>query len=87
MEFRKDGTLGVSMVTYLKNVIGEFPELIMGKAPTPAGDHLFKIRNETESKPLEEERAFAFHHTVVNLLFLATQARRDVQTAVACLTT
>jgi hypothetical protein len=87
MEFRKDGTLGVLMVMYLTNVIGEFPELILGKAPTPAGDHLFKIRDEKESKPLEKERALVFHHTAAQLIFLATRARRDIQTAVAFLTT
>jgi hypothetical protein len=27
MEFRKDGTLGVYMIPYLKNVIAEFPEI------------------------------------------------------------
>jgi hypothetical protein len=61
--------------------------LITGKAPTPAADHLFKIRDKKESKPLEEERALAFHHTVAQLLFMATRARRDIQTAVAFLTT
>ncbi len=30
MEFRKDGTQGVSMISYLKNVIAEFPEAITG---------------------------------------------------------
>jgi hypothetical protein len=87
MEFRQDGTLGVSMIPYLKNVIAEFPELISGKSPTPAADHLFKIRDTKDTKPLEEERALAFHHTVAQLLFMATRARRDKQTAVAFLTT
>jgi len=87
MEFRKDGTLGVSMIPYLKNVIAEFPEIISGKSPTPAADHLFKVRDEKDAKPLEEERALAFHHTVAQLLFMATRARRDIQTAVAFLTT
>ena len=87
MEFRKDGTLGVSMIPYLKNVIAEFPEIISGKSPMPAADHLFKIRDENDAKPLEEERALGFHHTVARLLFMATRARRDIQTAVAFLTT
>jgi hypothetical protein len=86
MEFRKDGTLGVSMISYLKSVIKEFPELITGKAPSPAADHLFKIRDEKELNLLEEEGALAFHHTVAQLLFMATRARRDIQTTVAFLT-
>ena len=87
MEFRKDGTLGVSMIPHLKNVIAEFPEIMSGKSPTPAADHLCKIRDEKDVKPLEEERALTFHHMVAQLLFMATRARRDIQTAVAFLTT
>ncbi len=87
MEFRKDGTLGVSMVAYLKNVIAEFPEMVMGKAPTRAADHLFKIRDAEEAKPRDKERALAFHHMVAQLLFMATRAQSDIQTAVAFLTT
>ncbi len=34
-----------------------------------------------------EEQALAFHHIVAQLLFMATRARRDIQTAVAFLTT
>ena len=75
------------MIGYLKNVIAEFPEIFSGKSPTPAADHLFQIREEKDAKPLEEERALAFHHTVAQLLFMATRARRDIQTAVAFLTT
>jgi hypothetical protein len=87
MEFKDDGTLDVSMVAYLKNVITEFLEMISGKGATPAGHHFFQIREGKEAKALEEERSFAFHHTVPQLLFMATRARRDVQTAVAFLTT
>jgi hypothetical protein len=87
MEFNDDGTLEASMITYLKNVISEFPEVITGKSATPAADHLFTIRDEKEAKPLDKEQALAFHHTVAQLLFMATTVRRDIQTAVAFLTT
>ena len=36
MEFCNDGALEVSMIKYLKNVIEEFPEVIKGRAATPA---------------------------------------------------
>jgi hypothetical protein len=75
MEFNDDGTLEVSMITYLKNVISEFPKIIMGKLATPAADHLFTIRDEKEAKPLDEEQALAFHHMVAQLLFMATRVR------------
>jgi hypothetical protein len=71
----------------LKNVINDFPELIKGRAATPAHDKLFVIRDESEARKLNEEQALAFHHTVAQLLFMATRARRDIQTAVAFLTT
>ena len=87
MEFNEDGTLDASMIPNLKGVIAEFPELIKGKAATPATEQLFRVRDEKEVRPLKEERALAFHHTVVQLLFMATRTRRDIQMAVAFLTT
>ena len=75
------------MIKYLKNVIDEFPELIKGRAVTPAHDKLFVIRDDKEARKLSEEQALAFHHTVAQLLFMATRGRRDIQMAVAFLTT
>jgi hypothetical protein len=75
MEFKEDGTLDVSMVAYLKNMISDFPELITGKAATPAADHLFTIRDKKEWRLLEEERALAFRHMVAQLLFMLIRAR------------
>jgi hypothetical protein len=87
LEFREDGNLDVSMVKYLKGVIEAFPEQIVGKSATPARDRLFDIRDKKDRKLLEEERAVAFHHTTAQLLFMVTRARRDIQMAVAFLTT
>ena len=50
-------------------------------------DHLFSVRDADEAKYLPEEKAVAFHHTTAQLLFLSSQARRDIQTAVSFLTT
>jgi hypothetical protein len=52
---------------------------------TPAGDHLFKIREDRQK--LDDEMADAFHHTVYQLLFTANHAHQDIQTAVSFLTT
>jgi hypothetical protein len=87
LEFNDDGTLDVSMMNYLKSVIAEFPEMIAGKAAMPAADHLFTVRDKKEARALEEERALVFHHTVAQLLFMSMRARRNIQTAVAFLTT
>jgi hypothetical protein len=75
------------MVAYLKEVIMGFPELIVGKAATLAGDRLFDIQDEKDARPLKEERVIAFHHTADRLLFMATRACQDIQTVVAFLTT
>jgi hypothetical protein len=87
MEFNKDGTLEVLMITYLKNVIEQFPEEISGRASSPAAEHLFAVRDKSKARVLEEERALAFHHTVAQLLFMCMRAQRDIQTVVAFLTT
>jgi hypothetical protein len=87
MEFCEDGGMEVSMFKYLKGVIDNFPETITGCAATPVHDKLFEIRDEKEARKLSKERSLAFHHMVAQLLFLATRSRRDIQTAVAFLTT
>ena len=75
----------VNMTKYLTNVIADFPEEIIGKAATPAGDHLFIVRDE--GRKHNEEQADAFHRMVYQLLFVANRARCDIQTAVSFLTT
>ncbi len=87
MEFSNNGTLDVSMITYLKSVIAGSPKEVRGKATSPVADHLFLVRDPREAKVLKEERVLAFHHTVAQLLFLCARARRDIQTAAAFLTT
>ena len=61
--------------------------MITGKAATLEADHLFSVRDADEAKYLPEEKAIAFHHTTAQLLFLSSQVRRDIQTAVYFLTT
>ena len=86
-EFMNNGSLEVSMFKYLDSIIDEFPELITGKAVTPAADHLFSVRDADEAKCLPEQKAISFHHTTAQLLFLRLRARRYIQTAVSFLTT
>ena len=86
-EFMNNGSLEVSMFKYLDSIIDEFPELITGKAATPAADHLFSVKGADEAKYLPEEKAIAFHHTTAQLLLLSSRARRDIQKDVSFLTT
>ena len=55
----------------VKKIIGKFPEEITAPAPTPAVDHLLKVRDDSESKKLPEEQAAIFHNATVKLLFTA----------------
>ena len=87
MEFCEDGALEVSIFKYLQNVIDKFSEVITGRAATPEHDRLCEIRDEKEARKLSKEQALAFHHPVAQLLFMATRARCNIQTAVAFLTT
>jgi hypothetical protein len=57
------------MTQYISKVVEAFPKEIVGKAATPAGYHLFKVREDR--RKLNEEQADAFHHTVYQLIFAA----------------
>ena len=72
-DFSFQDEVWINMTDYILKIIKEFPEEIMGKQATPAGDHLFKV-NENGWK-LKEEQFDAFHHTVYQLLFAANRAR------------
>ncbi len=74
----------INMWDYLRKVIKEIPEEIIGVCTTPASNHLFKVREDR--RILSEELADAFHHTVYQLLFAANRARCDIQMAVSFLT-
>ena len=77
-----------------KNVYGtiseedrQISEAITGSAATPASEHLFKVRDEEDRKIIDEERAQDFHYAVAQLLSVTLRCRRDLQMAVAFLST
>ena len=80
------GTVKISMIPYLKQIIDDFPEPVTSTAPTPAGDHLCTVRPDDERILLPEEQAQAFHRTTAQLLFLSQQEPPDMQTLVSFLT-
>jgi hypothetical protein len=79
------------MLKHIDKIFNDFPEEIGKASLTPASENLFWIRDPGENtelkKWLEPERARDLHHTVAQLLFVSTRVRRDIQTAVAFLTT
>ena len=52
-----------------------------------AADHLFQVREEEESKFLDEYRAEHFHPIVAQFLFMINQSRRGIHMAVLFRTT
>jgi hypothetical protein len=78
LDYTVKGEVKITMVDYLKGVIGDFTEVIDGTAPTAASEHLFNVRPDEERVLLEEERARAFHHAVAQLLFASSRARKDI---------
>jgi hypothetical protein len=87
LDYSEPGRVKITMISYLQDIINEFPEEIIGTKVTPAADYLFKVRDRGEAKPLPEEQATIFHRTVAKLVFVQARARRDLQTPVAFLTT
>ena len=85
-KFMDNLSLEVSMFKYVDSIIDEFPELIAGKAATPAADHMFSVRDADEAKYLPEEKDITFRHTTAQLLFLSSRARRDIHKDVSFLT-
>jgi hypothetical protein len=77
----------VTMMEYIKNIIKDFSEEIVGAKTSPAADHLFPVRDPSLVKVLPEEQATAFHRMTAQLLFLSARAQRDIQSATAFLTT
>ena len=91
LDFLQKGIVKMSMIKQIQRASDDFPDEIGKSSSTSASDHLFQVRDpkETEKmgKWLPEEQAVHFHHTVAQLLFISTRVRKDIQTAVAFLTT
>ena len=75
------------MKDYVSKTIEEFPKKIISVASSLATENLYRVWEDQHAKKLDEVQASAFHHTVAQLLFMSSRARRDIQTAVAFLTT
>ena len=65
------------MLSYLNEILRDFPELLGDIVTSPAAGHLFKVRPDDEARLLLEEHAISFRHFVA----------RDIQIAVVSLTT
>ena len=50
-----DGYVSVTMTDYPKKIVSDFTETIQGRVKTPASEHLFTAREDTDRKLLEKE--------------------------------
>ena len=66
IEFKKDGTVSLGMIGYLKECIEIFGEDITRKSPTHASSKQFEV---SESKDLDKIKSEVFHHIVAQLLY------------------
>ena len=86
LEFTELGSVKVSMIEYLKELIVGIPVEIEGSIGTPVATYLLEI-NEENPIYLEEERAKILHTFVAKLLFVCKQSQPDTQVSVVFLTT
>ena len=82
-----DREVRVTMTYYLKKILSEFHETIHGSVENLAADHMFTVREDTDSKLLDKYQSTAFHHTVYQLLSATARVMNDIQTSVEFLTT
>ena len=73
------------MVYYLKGLMEDLPQVIMVRSMIPAANHLFQFRPEYERKILDKDQATAFHHILVQLLFVTLRASKDINMSVTFL--
>ncbi len=85
LDFSCVGKFIINMENYIDEIMTHLPVDMSGTATTPAGDHLFKTRDNATK--LDEKTAELFHHFTAQLLFLCKRGRPDIHTAVAFLCT
>ena len=88
LDFTVSGEVKITMIPYvIKEIVQQFKDhdKSQSTAATPVAEHMFKVNDDTT--PLTERQATVFHSFITKCLFLTKQARPDIATAVAFLTT
>ena len=84
LDYETDGAMKIRMESYVKNMLNDMPNEMIGTAATPASNSLFKI-NEESPKLLNDEQKEIFVHLVMQALYLSQRGRPDIRTAVSFL--
>jgi hypothetical protein len=85
INYLEDGKVKLIMSDYVKGILDEAPDDMDGTAVTPAASNLFMVQMDGEK--LNDSNADTYHRLTAKLLYLCKQARPDLQTVVAFLTT
>ena len=56
LDFLVDIKVRVTMSDYLKKIVYDFPDTIQGKAPTPAAEKLFTVRDYIDKNILDKKK-------------------------------
>ena len=83
IEILKDKKIQIDIHEQLQKAIDMFPENTSMKASSPASRYLFQV--DDNAKQLDKHQREIFHSTVAKLLFIAKQARPDIEPTVAFL--
>ena len=86
-DYSVPGKVKVDMTEYMKGMVKDFSVKLgsKDKAPTPAGDDLFTV--DDESPVLDKSKAQEFHTLVAKGLFACKRARPDIHPTIAFLCT
>lgn len=86
IDYSEAGKVKFCMKDYVKRVIDEAPDSLVGGARvTPAANHLFETNDE--SMKLDDEHKEVFHHIVAQLLYVAKRTRPDILLPISFLCT
>jgi Reverse transcriptase (RNA-dependent DNA polymerase) len=85
LDFSQPGAMKVDMSEYVKMVLHELPDEMIGTATTPAASYLFDINGDSEI--LDDDKKSTFVHYVMQLLYLSQRGRPDIRTAISFLCT
>jgi hypothetical protein len=76
LKTRKDGSIELSMVQYVKDVLDKWSNQDLYLYGHPADDKLFYV--DENSPKLDEDKSKSFHKVVAQLLYLCKRARPDI---------
>lgn len=78
--YSEAGIAQISMCSYINKILEDFQVAIISSSQTLHTNNLLSIQDEKGHTPLSESQTIAFHHTIAQLLSVATCIRRDIQT-------